>query len=190
MAEVYTVRGGIYEVAALDAAQVLALYRPELERAGFTVPQEPLVTPRVTNVQTSSDGPIRRIEISAPPFDATSQVRDTRVSYADDPAKLAELGQARLSTFTWNLCGPSDALGALRELFRRVKPYGTLKLSPVVSTFAAAPIELSGFPPRPALISCVRPSSSPGGGGAAAAGGVLAFLALLLGARALSRRRA
>ncbi|HKY36469.1 MAG TPA: hypothetical protein VJN18_11050 [Polyangiaceae bacterium] len=179
MAEVYTVRGGIYDVGALSASQIAALYQAELARAGFTAPSLPSVTPRVTLAEPSTEGVFRRITLTAPPFEPVEQSRDTRVSYAEDPAKLAEAGTGQLTTFSWALCGPSDAQapGALRQVFRSVRLEGTLKLSPVVATWTNTPVELSGFPPRPVQPNCAPRARSSG----AAAGigiGIVALLAL------------
>lgn len=183
MAEVYTVRGGIYDVGALSASQIVALYGPELTRAGFIAPQPPTVTPRTTHAQPTTEGTFRRITLSAPPFDPVEQSRDMRVSYDQDPAKLAEMGAGQLTTFAWNLCGPADGAGTLRDLFRRVRLEGTLKLSPVVALWRAAPVELSGFPPRPVQPNCAPRAG--GGGGVGLGLGVLA--AALLAAFALRK---
>ena len=182
-AEVYTVRLAIFDTAALSALQVDQLYRAELERAGFVLPQSPAVLWPPTAVSVHENDPFagaRSITISAPPFEPVTQTRDTRVPYAEDPAKLADARAAQLTTFTWNVCGPAGQAGTLRELFRRVKPPGTLKLSPVIATWAAAPVELDGYPPKLARAVCERPRGAAGAGlalGLLALGGLLAFVA-------------
>lgn len=188
MGEVYTVRGGIYDVDALAPSHVAALYATELMAAGFRATESPVVTVRPTQVQLEQDGAFKRIRLTAPPFDPIEQSRDTRVPFADDPMRLAEAGRGVLTTFAWNLCGPSDGAGALRDLLRRRRVVGWLKLSPIVTTFGAAPVQLAGYPPRPPMPGCApRPSSSSSSSGAAGALGLLGLLGLL--GFGLSRRR-
>ena len=189
MAEIYTVRGGIYDVDALTASTIAALFGTELMRAGFRATESPSVQVLRTDVELEQDGAFKRIRLSAPPFEPVEQSRDTRVPIAEDPARLAEAGRGVLTTFSWNVCGPNEGVGALRDLFRRRRVEGWLKLSPIVTTYSAAPAQLAGYPPRPPMPGCAprAPAAQSDGSGLGAALGVLGLLGLL--GFGLSRRR-
>lgn len=175
--EVFTVRMGFYDTAAWSAERIAQLYAAELAKLGAVAPVLPSVAwPPIAVAVTP--GELSTLTIGPPePFEAVSQTRDRRVPYAQDPAKLAEFGRAALTVFTWNVCAPPESLGALRDLFRRTKPdVGALKLSPVIALWTAAPVELAGYPNKPA-----RPECAPkGGGGIGAAFGLLAVVATAL----------
>lgn len=180
----FTVRGGFYDAAAWDPAGIVKLFAAELQKLGMGAPQLPTVAYPPLEVRLSVEPPMRTLTAVPPaPFEPVSQSRDTRVPYADDPAKLAEYGQAVLTVFTWNVCAQPEQAGALRDLFRRLKPDGALKLSPIVKPWTEAPPELPGFPPKAAQSSC-EPRG--GGGGPAVILGIFAALGALV---AFLRRR-
>lgn len=189
MGEVYTVRGGIYDADRVPASAIAALYFEELARAGFHVVESPTVSVRPTQAEVSVDGPFKRIRLTSPPFDPVEQSRDTRVPYEEDHAALAEAGRGTLTTFVWNLCGPDAAAGTLRDIFRRRRVEGWLKLSPIVSTWSAAPVQLAGYPARPPQPGCTPRVAKDSSGGSGLALGLGLLFAGGLGALALRKRR-
>lgn len=167
--ETYTVRLGIVDTRLWSQEDIVALYRAELKKAGFTAPGFPVVSYPATAVKLRANDPFAgavTLSATVPGLGDFTQTRDTRVPYAQDPAKLAQARKAMATVFAWNLCQPVSAPGAagvLRDIFRRVKPEpGVMKGSPQVNTWAATPVTLAGYPPRPALASCgVAPAPTP-----------------------------
>lgn len=189
--DVYTIRMGLFDTRLWTPTDLLALYKADLKTAGFASNQLPQVEwPNTLNTMTLDDPfpGAKRLVINLPPFGELSQTRDTRVPYAEDPMKLADAGKGHASVFTWNLCLPNppagvDGAGLLRDIFRRIKPEGTLKLTPKVSTWESAPELLEGYPPkglRPECGGAPAPAPSPGGGGGGK-GKVNPWLATLAG---------
>lgn len=159
-----TVRMGLIDTRIWSPTELVSAYKTELSKAGFKSPQYPSVSYPETKVRMEKGNPFPEastIHISIPVFGAFDQTRDTRIPVDKDPAMLAETGKAAASIFTWNLCAPDsdkDPSGTLRNIFRTVKPaIGGLKLSPKVSTFLDAPLELDGYPPKQVEPSCVVP---------------------------------
>jgi hypothetical protein len=187
--EVYTVRMGFFDSKAWVPTDLINLYKTELKAMGFFTPQLPSVIKPPKPVSITENDPFegaRSITINLAPFGPLTQTRDTRVPFEQDPAKLAQSGDARATIFTWNLCKEiqpgsapgADPSGQLRDLFRRTKPdLGAIKLSPKVSTWSAAPEIEPGYPPKPP-----RPDSAPALAGAGspwwlAVGGWLVWVA-------------
>ncbi len=168
--EAYTVRMGIFDTRAWNAHELVDLYKSELSKAGFTTTQFPsIIYPKITPKVLMND-PFpgsKSLSFDLPPFGEFMQTRDTNVPYSEDSAKLAEYGAAFANIFTWNFCYngvvPSDPLGLLRDIFRKVKPDGVLKLSPKVSKYSDAPVSLAGYPDKAGEPLCtVRTAIKPG----------------------------
>lgn len=168
MSEVYTVRMGFADTGLWSADKVLSLYKTALKEAGFTATHLPSVAWPRSVLTVKSDDPFpgaRSIMLVTPGLSDISQTRDTRVPYADDPAKLADAGKAFLTLFTWNLTHPDSAraaehAGTLRNLFRSIKAgEGTAKLSPIIKPWGEAPVSLQPYPDKPPLASAVAASS-------------------------------
>ena len=174
--DVYTVRMGLFDTKLYTPADLVSLYKADLKAAGFASNQLPAVIWPDTPVVVKANDPFQgatSLAINLPPFATLSQTRDNNVPYAQDPAKLAQAGKAFASIFTWNLCLPSpppntDGAALLREIFRRVRPEGILKLSPKVSTWESAPELQEGYPPRGVRPDCGKapaPAPTPAGAG-------------------------
>lgn len=156
MIDVFTVRMGLIDTGLWNAADIVGLYKTELKAAGFASNQLPIVEWPAARTNVTANDPFqgaRSITISHPDLGDFSQTRDGNVPYDQDPAKLAQTGKAFLSVFTWNLCLPNPAPGAdgaalLRDIFRKVRPAGILKLSPKVSKWENAAELQPGYPPK------------------------------------------
>ncbi len=167
MSDIYTVRMGLIDTKLWSQHAIVDFYKSELSKLGFRTSQLPTVEYPLTHVKLEANQPFqgaRTIHISVPFLGDFEQTRDTRISFDKDPAALAESGKAVASIFIWNLCSPEDSkdpLGALRDLFRRVKPEGVIKLSPKVSKFADAPLTMDGYPAKQlGELLCTTPSTS------------------------------
>lgn len=161
MNEVYTVRMGFIDTNLWSAHEIVDLYKPELTKAGFKTSQLPSVNyPETQYIVKKGEAfaEAKSIHISVPVFGEFDQTRDTRVPFEQDKAALAEYGKAFTTVFTWNLCAPEkdkDPAGTLRNIMRTVKPAdGILKLSPKVSKFADAPLDLTGYPLKQSAPVC------------------------------------
>lgn len=187
--DVYTVRMGFFDTKLWTPADLVALYKGELKAAGFASNQLPVVIWPDTPITTKANDPFQgaaTITVNLPPFGEISQTRDNNVPYAQDPAKLAQAGKAFASIFTWNLCLPNpapgfDGAGFLRDLFRKIRPEGILKLSPKVSTWESAPELADGYPPKGARPECgaaPAPAPTPAGAGKGIGWGKVAAWAL------------
>ena len=159
--EAFTVRMGFFDTRAWTTRNIVDLYKTELSKAGFVTSQFPNISYPKISPKVLLNDPFegaKTISFSIAPFGDFVQTRDTRVSYEQDPAKLAEVGTALANIFTWNICSTAkvqgDPLGVLRDIFRRVKPDGILKLSPKVTKFSEAPASLSGYPDKPSEPQC------------------------------------
>lgn len=155
MSDTFTVRMGIIDTVLWNQHSIVSFYAAELKKLGFKTTQFPVVEWPSVSIQLKTDDPFpgaRTIYIKIPNLGDFQQTRDTNVALAEDNAALAETGKASASIFTWNLCAPDDskdAAGQLRDLFRRMKPAGGLKLSPKISLFADAAPTLAGYPNQP-----------------------------------------
>lgn len=187
--DVYTVRMGFFDTRLWTAADLVALYKTDLKAAGFASNQLPSVMWPDTPITTKANDPFQgasSITINLPPFGELTQTRDNNVPYAQDPAKLAQAGKAFASLFTWNLCLPNpppgvDGAGLLRDIFRKVRPEGILKLSPKVTTWESAPELQEGYPPRGPRPDCGTapgPAPAPTGGGKGMGWGKVAAMVL------------
>lgn len=163
MSDVFTVRMGFADTGLWSADKLLSLYKEPLKLAGFKATHLPSVAWPRSIVQVTNDDPFagaRSIKLVTPGLSDISQTRDTRVPYAQDPAKLADAGKAFLTLFTWNLTAPTQGAehaGTLRNLFRAIKPdEGTAKLSPIVKPWIEAPDQLAPYPPKPPLVSAQK----------------------------------
>lgn len=184
MIDVYTVRMGLIDTGLWNAADLVNLYKAELKAAGFASNQLPSVNWPEVKPSVKANDPFqgaRSITVTVPHLGTFSQTRDGNVPYEQDPAKLAQVGKAFPSVFTWNLCFPNpppnaDGAGILRDIFRKVRPEGMLKMSPKVSTWETAPELQDGYPakgPRPecgagpvAVAKAAAPAKGPGLGAA------------------------
>jgi hypothetical protein len=196
MIDVYTVRMGLIDTGLWNAADLVNLYKTELKAAGFASNQLPSVDWPEAKVSVKANEPFtgaRSITVSVPQLGDFSQTRDGNVPYEQDPAKLAQVGKAFPSIFTWNLCFPNpapnaDGAGILRDIFRRVRPEGILKLSPKVSTWESAPELQNGYPakgPRP--VCGAVPDAGTNAAAPAKGPGLGAVFGALLGLYLLSR---
>lgn len=187
--DVYTVRMGLFDTRLWTPGDIVALYKTDLKAAGFASNQLPAVVWPDTPIQTKANDPFpgaSSIAINLPPFPELTQTRDNNVPYAQDPAKLAQAGKAFASIFTWNLCLPNpaagvDGAGLLRDIFRRVRPEGILKLSPKITTWESAPELQEGYPPRGVRPDCggaPAPTPTPAGAGKGTAWGKVAATVL------------
>lgn len=165
----FTVRMGIFDTRAWNAHDLVELYKSELTKAGFVTSQFPSISYPKLSPKILLDEPFqgsKSLSFELSPFGEFVQTRDTRVPYSKDSAKLAEYGVAFANIFTWNLCSTDkvqgDPLGMLRDIFRRVKPDGVLKLSPKVSSYADAPNTLAGYPEKLAAPQCESKAIKPG----------------------------
>lgn len=167
MSETYTVRMGLADTGLWSADKLLGLYKQALKDAGFTATHLPSVAWPRSLVTVKADDPFpgaRSILLVTPGLADISQTRDTRVPFAQDPAKLADAGKAFLTLFTWNLTHPDSAraaehAGTLRNLFRSIKPgEGTAKLSPIIKPWGDAPVTLAPYPDKPPLATAVASS--------------------------------
>jgi hypothetical protein len=188
--EVYTIRMGFFDTRPWTGDEVVNLYKSPLSAAGFYTSQLPSVSHPTPTVKVSTNDPFpgsMSISINLPPFSELTQTRDTNVSYAQDPMKLATMGKAAATIFSWNVCreitpgAGGDPSGTLRELFRKILPEpGTLKLSPKIGTWAATPEIVDGYPPKPPRPDCATATAGAGFGSPWLLGllGLLGLLAL------------
>lgn len=170
MNETYTIRMGFFDTSPWNSREIVDLYKSELSKAGFVTSQFPTIFYPKISPKILLNNPFqgaKSISFNLAPFGDFQQTRDTNVSYEKDPAKLAEVGIAFANIFTWNVCSTDkvqgDPIGILRDIFRRVKPDGVLKLSPKISKFNDASLTLNGYPEKQSEPQCNEVKAIPKG---------------------------
>ena len=171
-ARIFTLRGGIIATDTFNRDAVLRMLNDAVLDAGsdaFTVPalKWSVLTSRVLREEPFEG--FTTIRVTSGPFKGTEQTRDDSVMDAARAAPTPMVSARRMvaTTWTWNVCGGDEGRlrANLRDMTRRWRDQGYLKLPTVVTPYAEAPAALAGYPAKgSAAAACGRQPSGGGGG--------------------------
>ena len=171
MAAIFTIRGGIVATDTFSRDAVVRMLNDAVLDAGADAFTLPSVKWEVLNTQTLRNEPFEgftTIRVLSGPFKNTEQTRDDSPMDAARAAPTPMVSARRMvaTTWTWNVCGGDAGVlrQNLREMTRRWRDQGYLKLPTLVNPYAEAPAMLAGYPNKgSARAACGLTAPAPSG---------------------------
>jgi hypothetical protein len=169
MTTVYTIRSGMVDNSKFSPENILGFYKFALKEAGFSTSQLPATMDIPVAAFVTEDPPFKTLHILDPDGSLDLEITtDTRYPMTPEEylIKQFEAGdEISATTYTWNVIGPDDAAGKLREIIRSKPAYSPsmkfLHAFPLVAPWDEAAESVPGYPdkpPRPVLAETPPPA--------------------------------
>lgn len=170
----FTARFTLVNTSYYTPEKVLATFRPELEKAGYTIYQTPAFKGYTAKYKLTTEGPFpdddtkaifETMEIAGPDGTPLSTARD-KVNDPQGSRPILEQRKPMVSAFAWNLGPPAGAtsqnLSDLIWNIRRTTLYDKEKYlglgwTPIVLPWESTPLKRAPYPDRPAIPAVLHP---------------------------------